>query len=92
MTRFAEYDRYDATGLAELVRTGAVTPLALVETAIARIEADNPSLNAVIRPLFERAREAARGALPDGPFRGVPYLVNVVTDPDDTYPRGTNLS
>jgi Asp-tRNA(Asn)/Glu-tRNA(Gln) amidotransferase A subunit family amidase len=42
-----------------------------VETALARIEKVNPELNAVILPLYERARLAAASPkLPDGPFRG----------------------
>jgi len=40
---FAEYDRYDATGLAHLVRRGEVTPLELVDACIARIERHNPT-------------------------------------------------
>lgn len=67
--------RLDATAQAQLVRTGAISPLELVESAIARIEARNPELNAVIHPLFDSAREEARGELPDGPFRGVPTLM-----------------
>ena len=35
----------------------------------------NPQLNAVIHELFERARAEASGELPDGPFRGVPFLL-----------------
>jgi amidase len=65
----------DATAQADLVRRGDVTPDELVEAAIARIEAQNPALNAVITPLFEKARAAAAGPLPDGPFRGVPFLL-----------------
>jgi amidase len=66
----------DATAQAALVRRGAVTPRELVDAAIARIEALNPQLNAVIHPLFERARRlAASPDLPAGPFRGVPFLV-----------------
>jgi len=65
----------DATATAELVRSGRASPLELVDDAIARIEAVNPRLNAVITPLFEKAREAAASALPDGPFRGVPFLL-----------------
>ncbi|MGQ0702655.1 MAG: amidase [Gemmatimonadales bacterium] len=71
----ADYLAHDATGLAELVRRGEVTPSELVETAIARIERLNPRVNAVIHRMDESARQAARGALPDGPFRGVPFLV-----------------
>jgi amidase len=65
----------DATAQAELVRNGAASPSELVDGAIARIEKLNPELNAVIHPLFERARSDAAGSLPDGPFRGVPMLL-----------------
>jgi len=65
----------DATAQAELVRSGEATPLELVEAAIERIEALNPQLNAVIHELYAEAREAATGDLPDGPFRGVPFLL-----------------
>src|SRR3989449_920277 len=66
----------DATAQAELVRRGQVTPSALVDATIARIEAVNPKLNAVIILLFEKARaQAASPNLPRGPFRGVPFLL-----------------
>jgi amidase len=65
----------DATAQADLVRTKAVTSLELVDAAIERIERLNPELNAVVTPLFEQARETAQGALPDGPFTGVPFLL-----------------
>jgi amidase len=68
----------DATGQAEAVRRGDASPLELVEAAIARIEALDPKLNAVIHESFERARSEAAEAetkLPDGPFRGVPFLL-----------------
>jgi amidase len=65
----------DATAQAELVRRGEVTPAELVEAAIARIEATNEEINAVIHPLFEEGLAAAQGELPDGPFRGVPFLL-----------------
>jgi amidase len=64
----------DATAQAELVRRGEVSPRELVEAAIARIEAVNPKLDAVIRTRFDAARGEAEGDLPDGPFRGVPIL------------------
>ena len=67
--------RLDATAQAELVRRGDATPVELVEAAIERIEHLNPELNAVIHTFFDEAREAAGGELPDGPFRGVPFLL-----------------
>ena len=65
----------DATAQADLVRRGDISPKELVETSIARIEALNPRLDAVIRTRFGEARSEAEGALPDGPFRGVPILL-----------------
>src|SRR3954451_7856077 len=65
----------DATAQAELVRSGEVTPTELVDPAVERIEALNPELNAVIHPLFDKARASAAGDLPDGPFRGVPFVL-----------------
>lgn len=72
--------RLDATAQAALVRRGEVSPLELVDAAIARVEALNPVLNAVVTRTFERARDAARSGLPDGPFKGVPYLVKDLND------------
>jgi len=66
----------DATAQAELVRRGEIRPAELVDAAIARIERLNPTLNAVIHPLFEKARARAGAVdLPHGPFRGVPFLM-----------------
>lgn len=71
----AEYEAHDATGLAQLVRTGQVSPRELAETAIARIEALNPQVNAVILKAYDAALEEL-DARPDRPaFLGVPYLV-----------------
>lgn len=72
----SELVRLDAVAQAARVRSGDVTPRELVDGAIARIEAVNPRVNAVITTRFDAAREAAgAGALPDGPFRGVPFLL-----------------
>ncbi|MDQ4064813.1 MAG: amidase [Actinomycetota bacterium] len=60
---------------AALVRSGEVSPVELVDDAIARIEKFNPELNAVIYTRFDQARAEAAGEIPDGPFRGVPMLV-----------------
>lgn len=70
-----DFEWLDATAQAELVRRGEVTPTELVEAAIARIEARNPAINAVITPRFDQARTTAAAPLPDGPFRGVPFLL-----------------
>jgi amidase len=51
----------DASAQADLVRRRYVEPIEVVDAAIARIERLHPALNAVITPLFEQARAAARG-------------------------------
>jgi amidase len=66
----------DATAHAELIRAGTLSPREAVDAAIARIERLNPELNAVIFPLFDKARaRAASPELRDAPFRGVPILL-----------------
>ena len=75
MTGFSDYDKYDGLGLAELVRKKEIKPVELVEEAISRIEKINPQVNAVVQKMYEQARKTAEGDLPDGPFKGVPFLL-----------------
>jgi amidase len=75
MSGFSDYDKYDGIGLAELVRKKEVKPSELVEEAISRIEKLNPQLNAIVYKMYELALKAASGDLPDGPFKGVPFLM-----------------
>ena len=75
MTAFDEFEDYDAVGLATLIREGAVTAAEVMEAAIARCEARNPALNAVVLELYDHGRAAVAGDLPDGPLAGVPYLI-----------------
>ncbi len=82
-----DYSDYDGLGLAELVAKKAVTPLELTEAAIARIEKHNPVLNAVVYMGFDDARARAAGPLPDGPFRGVPFLIKDLAMPVAGWPR-----
>ncbi len=69
------FSGYDGIGQAQLVRSKQATALDLVDAAIARIEAANPKLNAVVWEMFEHARTRATGALPQSPLTGVPYLI-----------------
>jgi len=75
MGGFSEYDQYDGLGLVKLVKKEEVKPTELVEEAITRIEKLNPQLNAVIHKMYDEARKKAGGELPDGPFKGVPFLL-----------------
>lgn len=72
-------DEPGAKALAAQIRGGALSPVAAVEAAIARIEALDAPLNAVVVRDFDRARDAARalGSAPreDQPLFGVPMTV-----------------
>jgi len=65
----------DATALAEMVARGEVSPDELLDAALAAVEARNPAINAVVLVQEEAARRAIREGLPQGPFRGVPFLL-----------------
>jgi amidase len=75
----AEYERHDAVGLADLVAKREVSPDELLDAALARMEAVNPRLNAVIVNLADESRQAIAAGLPDGPFRGVPFLMKDIS-------------
>jgi Asp-tRNA(Asn)/Glu-tRNA(Gln) amidotransferase A subunit family amidase len=79
MSGFSDYEQYDALGLAELVRGKQTTPDELLEAAIERVEARNPVVNAVVMKLYDYARKAIADGLPEGPFRGVPFLMKDLT-------------
>ncbi len=71
---FAKYADYDGLGLAELVRNKDVSPAELIESAIERAERHNGKLNAIVHKAYDEARVNAKH-LPDGPFKGVPFLI-----------------
>lgn len=83
---FVEYDRYDACGLASLVRRREIAPRELVLEGIARIERHNPRLNAVTYVAFDEALAAAGQTLSGGPFRGVPFLIKDMDTPVAGWP------
>jgi amidase len=76
---FADFEQYDALGLADLVRRGKVSPTELLEAAIERVEARNGAVNAVTMKLYDYGRKAIADGLPDGPFTGVPFLLKDLT-------------
>ena len=73
--KFEEYRKQDATALAALIRKKEVSATELLDLAIARTEAVNGPINAVVLKLYEDARKAALAPLPEGPFSGVPFLI-----------------
>lgn len=85
----------DATSQAELVRSGQLSALELVDAAIARLERHNPALNAVIHPCLERARDRARSLQRGGlaPFAGVPLVMKDIggAEAGEPYHAGMKL-
>src|SRR5437667_6558835 len=84
----------DATAQADLVQRRKVSPVELVDAAIARFEGLDRELTAVIVPRFEKARaQAASPALPNGFFRGVPFLLKdiICHSAGDPYHAGMKL-
>ena len=75
MAAFKEYGKYDAVGLAELVKSGEVTTEELLEEALERMRALQPELNVVVTDMEAEARQAVADGLPEGPFTGVPFML-----------------
>jgi len=69
-----DYAQYDATGLAELVRSRQVSASELLDAAMARADAVEPMLNAIPQRLDAFGRAAAAQPA-SGPFAGVPFLL-----------------
>ncbi|MGA0541463.1 amidase [Neotabrizicola sp. VNH66] len=65
----------DATELAGLVARREVSPDELLDAALAAVEARNPAINAVVLMQEQVARRSIAAGLPQGPFRGVPFLI-----------------
>jgi amidase/6-aminohexanoate-cyclic-dimer hydrolase len=71
----AEYDKYDALGLAELIAKKQITPSELLGAVRQRVETINPKLNAFCYLFFDKAEEQIKRGLGNGPFRGVPFAL-----------------
>lgn len=68
-------DDHDALALAALIRRGEVSVLELLEAVIARIEARDPAVNAVVHRFYDDARAELADGPPAGPFAGLPFLL-----------------
>lgn len=69
------YEDHDAVGLADLVAKREVSPDELLDEALKRVEALNPEINAVTMLQEGVARRMIADGLPDGPLKGVPFLL-----------------
>jgi amidase len=65
----------DGMAMAELVRQKEITASELVEAAIDRIEAINPTINAVVTPMYDLARKRAADPTGASPLSGVPMVL-----------------
>jgi Asp-tRNA(Asn)/Glu-tRNA(Gln) amidotransferase A subunit family amidase len=73
--KFEDYRKYDAVGLAGLVAGGEVSAAELLETAVTRMAAVNPKINAVTMDLTEWGRQDVKRPIWSGPLAGVPFLL-----------------
>ena len=73
--RFDEYRKHDATALAGLIAKREISASDVLDIAIARAEQVNPAINAIVHQQYEKARTTAAAGAPDGPLKGVPYLI-----------------
>lgn len=86
-------EQHDATYYAQQVASGAASPDELLDEALARVAAFNPKLNAVVNLQESTARAAIKAGLPDGPFKGVPFLLKDLGAEAKDFPahNGSNL-
>lgn len=70
-----EFATLDGIAQAALVQRGEITALELAETAVRRIEALNPQLNAIVTEMFDLGVAAAKTSQPTTPLSGVPFLL-----------------
>ncbi|MGL4968028.1 MAG: amidase [Inquilinus sp.] len=83
----AELCDLEAVELRRLIGAGEVSPVDLVESCIARIEAADPAVNAITAKAYDRARAEARAAEAAvrrgdalGPLHGLPIGVKDLSD------------
>ncbi|MDX8353752.1 amidase [Cognatiyoonia sp. IB215182] len=84
MTGKAPLWQWSAAEIAAATRDGSLTALEVTEAAIARMEAANPALNAVVESLADEARAEAAALdasdAPKGPLHGVPVTIKINVD------------
>ncbi len=70
-----DFGAVDATALAAMLARGDVSVDEALDAALAAVAARNPALNAVVLVQEDVARRSISQGVPDGPFRGVPFLI-----------------
>ncbi|MEM8981261.1 MAG: amidase [Pseudomonadota bacterium] len=76
--------QWSATEIAAATKAGSLTVRDVTEAALERMEAVNPSLNAVVESLADEARAQAEALdasdAPKGPLHGVPVTIKINVD------------
>ncbi len=79
-----------ASALRQVLASGDVSPVELLESCIARIEELNPSINAIVATCYDRARSEARAAEQAvsagneiGPLHGLPVAIKDLVATED---------
>ena len=86
--KFDDYRKQDATGLAELIKKKEISAAEVLEAALARTEAVNPKVNAVVIEQFADAQAQVAKGTPAGKLGGVPYLIKDL----GTYQKGVKAT
>ena len=74
--KLSEYAALDATGLAELVRQGEVSPEELLETSILAVQSVDKTINAVVDYTYDYAMAQLKAGVDrTAPFCGVPFAL-----------------
>ncbi|WP_292432895.1 amidase [Methylobacter sp.] len=86
MNQFGDYEKFDALGLAKLVKDREVSAHELLAEAKARLAKFNPMINAVISPMDSLAESLIEKLDTSSPFAGVPFLVKDLMLPFAGFP------
>lgn len=77
------YWEYDGIGLAELIKNKEISTEELLEAAISRVEEINPTINAVIHKMYDKA---SLHNVESGDFAGIPILLKDITQEIENEP------
>jgi amidase len=73
--RLSEYIRFDATGIAAIVKAGDVSAKEILSCAMEQPAKVDPKTNAICRPMEEQAKRQIDALKSEAPFAGVPFLI-----------------
>lgn len=79
-------DTHDGLGLAALVRAQKISAEEVLTETLRRVDAVNPTLNAVVTRMDAAAHRRLADGVGDGPFAGVPFLLKDMHQPYPGYP------